>query len=51
MEDSVCIWIDCSVQPILFVIDSNHCLVEGNVIRVRTVVQDSERRPDVIRTG
>jgi hypothetical protein len=37
MKESVCVGIDCSVQPILFVIDSNHRLVKRNVIRGSTV--------------
>jgi hypothetical protein len=37
MEESVRDRIYCGVQPILLVIDSNHRLVERNVIRARTV--------------
>jgi hypothetical protein len=37
MENSVCIGIDYSVQPVLRVVDSNHRLVNHNVIRTFTV--------------
>jgi hypothetical protein len=37
MTESVCVGIDCNVQPILFVIDSNHRLVKRDVIRGCTV--------------
>ncbi len=35
MEESVCLRIDCRVQPILLTIDPDHCLVQRNVIRTR----------------
>ena len=37
MQDSVCFGIDCSVQPVLFVVDSDRLLINGNSIRAFTV--------------
>ena len=37
VQESVCLWIDCGVQPKLLAIDSDHRLVERNVIRTRIV--------------
>jgi len=36
VEQIVRFWIDSSVQPILFIIESNHCLINRNVIRGST---------------
>jgi len=33
MEESVRLWIDRSVQPILLSIDSDHRLIQGDLIR------------------
>jgi hypothetical protein len=36
MEDFICVGIDGGVQPELLVVDSNHGLVDRDVIRIRT---------------
>jgi len=33
MAQIVRFWINSSVQPILFIVKSNHCLIDRNVIR------------------
>jgi hypothetical protein len=37
MKDFVCVRIDSGVQPELLVVDSNHSLVDRDVVRARTV--------------
>jgi hypothetical protein len=34
MKHFVRLWIDCGVQPVLFIIESNHGFIDRNVIRV-----------------
>ncbi len=36
MKEVVCSWIDCSVQPILLVIDPDHALINRNVLGIGT---------------
>jgi len=36
MEQIIRFWIDSSVQPILFIIESNHGIIDRNVIRAPT---------------
>jgi len=37
MQEFIRVWIDGSVQPKLLSVDSDHRLVERNVIRIRIV--------------
>jgi len=34
MQQFVCLWIDRGVQPILPIIELDHCLINRNVIRI-----------------
>jgi len=34
VEQSVRFWISSSVQPVLLIVDANHCLVNRNLIRI-----------------
>ena len=33
MEQLVCLWISSNVQPVLLIVDGNHCLISHNLIR------------------
>ena len=37
IQEFVCVWVDGCVQPKLLTVDSDHRLVERDVIRTRTV--------------
>jgi hypothetical protein len=37
IEKMIRLWINGSVQPILLIIDANHCFVHRNLIRVSTI--------------
>jgi hypothetical protein len=34
MQQFVCLWVDCSVQPILLMVELDHRLINRNVIRI-----------------
>ena len=39
MKEFVCVWISSSRQPVLLIVDANHCLVDRNLIRSVAVGQ------------